>query len=190
MSTPPLNIKRSTLLVLMASSLALGACGKAQEAVTEKMIEKAIESQIEKDGTQAKVDLSGGNTRITTTDAQGQTSVLEMSGAKVEASEIGLPFYPGAEPVEKESVRMQTPGGSMVMVALDSTDSVEKIAAFYRDKLRAMSTGKTMIDNASDQDVTMLVADSNSKNSVSVSITRQDNKQRITLSSTTQVEKK
>ena len=188
MSTSPLKIKRPTLLLLVAFSLALGSCGKAQEAVTEKMIEKTIERPIEKDGTQAKVDLFGGNTRITTTDAQGQTTVVEMSGAKVEPSEIGLPFYPGAEPVAKESVRLQTPREIRVMVALDSTDSFEKIVAFYRDKLRALSAGKTMIDNTSDQDVSMFVSDSGGNNSVSARITRHGNKQRIMLGSTTQVE--
>jgi hypothetical protein len=184
-----LKTKASTSLALTAL-LVLGACGKAQEAATEKVIEKVIESQLEKDGSHAKVDLSNGQARITTTDAQGQASVMEMGGAKVDASEVGLPFYPGAQVLANENQRVQTPEMRMVMVALDSTDSVEKIGSFYRDKLRALSAGKTMMDNSNDQGVMMVLVDANNENSLVVNVTTKDDKQRITLTSSNQVKKK
>lgn len=190
MSMTRLKTKPSTLVALMAPLLLLGACGKAQEAVTEKIIEKVIQSQMEEDGIHAEVDLSDGRTRITTTDAQGQTSVIDVIGAKVEPSEVGLPFYPGAQQVEEENLLMQTPARRMLMVALDSADSVEKIAAYYREALRDRSAGKTLIDNTSDRGGIMLVAGANNDHSLAVNITSHYNKQRITLTKSTPVAKK
>ena len=81
-------------------AVALAACGKVQEAASEKAAEKMIESAIEKDGSKAKVDISGDSTKITTTDASGKSSQFEMGAAKVSEAEVGVPFYPGAEVAE------------------------------------------------------------------------------------------
>ncbi len=167
--------------------LLLTACGKAKEAATEKAVEKMIESQIEKEGGKAKVDLSEGKAKITTTDAKGQTTVMEMGGAQVSASDVGLAFYPGAQPVEKENQRIQTPEQNMVTAVLESKDSTDQIAAFYRDKLRAMASGKTMMDNASGKDVMMILSDEKSEQSYMVNVHDNDEARRVTLTSVTKL---
>ena len=72
---------KHTLAVLCV--LALAACGKASETAAEKV----IESQISKDGTQAKVNLSEGGMKVTTTDASGKTTQMEMGSAKISEAE-------------------------------------------------------------------------------------------------------
>ena len=128
-------MKRTLALLCV---VALAACGKASETAAEKV----IASQLSKDGTQAKVDMSGGGMKITTTDASGKTSQMEMGTAKVSEADVGVPFYPGTAPKDGEMTRIASPEGSMVTVILHSDDAPDKVAGFYRDKLKAQSQGK------------------------------------------------
>jgi hypothetical protein len=164
-----------TVLVVALASAALAACGKAQEKASEKLAEKMIESSIEKDGTKAKVDLSSGGAKITTTDASGKTSQFEMSGAKVEEADVGVPFYPGTKPAEGQASRITTPDGSAITVTLHSDDPADKVAAFYRDKLKAQSEGKQFMDmSGGDGNTMLMLADEKSKNAVQVHVGKAD----------------
>jgi hypothetical protein len=151
----------------LAVAVALVACSKAPEKAAEKMIEAAIQ----KDGSKAKVDLSGGSAKITTTDASGKTSQIEMGAAKVGEAELGVPFYPGASTAEGSSSKVSTPDGSMYSVFLQSADSPDKVAAFYRDRLKAMSAGKQMMDmSGGDGSANLMLADDKAKTSVQVNV--------------------
>jgi hypothetical protein len=158
---------KNTAWVLALASAALVACNKAPE----KAAEKAIESAMSKDGTQAKVDLSSGSAKITTTDASGKTSQMEIGGAKVSESDVGVPFYPGAKIGEGASSKVSTPEATMVTVMLQTPDATDKVAAFYRDKLKAMSVGKQMMDmSGADGAATLAVGDDKAKTSVQVHV--------------------
>jgi hypothetical protein len=155
------------MILGVAVAAALVACNKAPEKAAEKMIEAAIQ----KDGSKAKVDLSGGSAKITTTDASGKTSQIEMGAAKVSEADLGVPFYPGASPAEGSSSKVSTPDGSMYSVLLQSADSPDKVAAFYRDKLKAMSAGKQMMDmSGGDGSANLMLADDKAKTSVQVNV--------------------
>jgi hypothetical protein len=173
----------------VATTLALAGCGKTEEAVQEKMVEKMMESQLEKDGGKASVDMSGGGTKVSTTDAQGRTTTMQIGNAKVEADEIGLPFYPGAEVLAEESRRMQTPESTMVQAALHSADDMNKVADFYREKLRAMSANKTMMDNSTADSVSMYLTDEKEKQSTMVSIRKENQRVRVDLMKTVDLRK-
>ena len=153
--------------------VALAACGKASETAAEKM----IESQISKDGTQAKVDMSsGGGMKITTTDASGKVSQMEMGTAKVSEADVGLPFYPGTQPKEGGMTKVTTPEGSMVTVILHSDDAPDKVAGFYRDKLKAQAEGKQFTDmNAGGSQMLMMV-DDKTKQTTQVTVTKGESK--------------
>ena len=160
-------MKNFRIIVSLAVAAGLAACSKAPEKAAEKM----IESTIQKDGTKAKVDLSGGSARITTTDASGKTSQIEMGAAKVGEAEVGVPFYPGASPTEGGSSKVSTPEGSMYSVFLQSADSPDKVAAFYRDRLKAMSAGKQMMDmSVGDGGANLMLADDKAKTSIQVNV--------------------
>jgi hypothetical protein len=160
------------LQLTLLAVIALAACGKASETATEKM----IESQISKDGTQAKVDLSSGGMKITTTDAAGKTSQMEMGTAKVSEADIGVPFYPGTQPKEGEMTKLSTPEGSMVSVTLHSSDAPDKVVGFYRDKLKAGSEGKQFTDMSSGDTHMLMLGDDKTKQMTQVTVTQADNK--------------
>ena len=179
------NLLPRLSLLLLAPALLLAACGKLEEKVTEKALEKIIQTQMEKDGSKANVELSSGATKITSTDAQGQTTVMELDGAKVDAADIGVPFYPGAVVLEKGNQRIQTPEGSTTSVTLQTKDTVAQISDFYRGKLRARSEGKSLVESVTDKDAMLLLGATN-ENSLSINVQAgDDNIQKITLLSWT-----
>lgn len=169
-----MNRRPSTASVCLVSLAiaALAACGKAEEKVSQKAAEKMIESAIEKDGSKAKVELAEGSTKVTTTDASGKTSQFEMGGAKVGEADVGVPFYPGAELAEGQSSKISTPDGSMVTVQLHSADAADKVAAFYRDKLKSQAEGKQLMDMSSDGNATLMLADDKAKTGVQVHVNK------------------
>jgi hypothetical protein len=158
---------KSTLVVLAVTSAAFVACSKAPE----KVAEKAIESAISKDGTKAKVELSTGSTKITTTDASGKTSQMEIGAAKVGESDLGVPFYPGAKMGDGASSRVSTPEGTMYTVMLQTPDPTDKVAAFYRDRLKGMAAGKQMMDmSGADGTANLMLADDKTKAMIQVHV--------------------
>ncbi|TAK45431.1 MAG: hypothetical protein EPO29_01725 [Betaproteobacteria bacterium] len=162
---------KNRMILCLAVAAGLAACSKAPEKAAEAMIESAIQ----KDGTKAKVDLSGGSTRITTTDASGKTTQMEMGGAKVGETELGVPFYPGTKPGEGESSKVSTPDGSMYTVMLHSADSSDKVAAFYRERLKSLSTGKQFMEmSGGDGGASLVLADDQAKTTVQVHVTKGD----------------
>jgi hypothetical protein len=164
-------MKNRQVVLCVALAAALSACDKAPEKAAEAMIESAMK----KDGTKAKVDLSGGSARITTTDASGKTSQMEMGGAKVGETELGVPFYPGTKPGEGESTRISTPDGNMYTVVLHSTDPVDKVAAFYRDRLKGMSAGKQFMEmSGGDGGANLVLSDEKAKSMVQVNVMKAD----------------
>ena len=162
-------MKRTLALLCV---VALAACGKASETAAEKM----IESQIAKDGTQAKVDMSSGGMKITTTDASGKTSQMEMGTAKVSEADVGVPFYPGTTPRQGEMTRIASPEGSMVTVILHSDDAPDKVAGFYRDKLKAQSQGKQFTEMDHGAGHMLMLSDDQSKQVTQVTIGKGESK--------------
>ena len=132
----------SNRLIVVAAVAALAACGKAQDKASEKVTEKMIESAIEKDGSKAKVDMSGGGFKVSTTDASGKTSQIEMGTVQVSEADLGVPIYPGTKPTEGQSSKVSTPDGDAITTFMHSDDAPDKVAAFYRDKLKAQAAGK------------------------------------------------
>jgi hypothetical protein len=170
------------LLAALPAALLLAACGKVTETATEKMAEKMIESQMAKDGTKAKVDLSSGSAKVTTTDASGKTATMEFGSAQVSEADLGVPFYPGTKPAAGGSSRMATPEGTALTVAMHSDDTADKVAAFYRDKLKAQSAGKQFMDmSGGDGDATLMLADDKAKTSLQVHVGKSGSGSDITI---------
>jgi hypothetical protein len=134
------------LIVVVAVVAALAACGKAQDKASEKITEKMIESAIEKDGSKAKVDMSGGGYKVSTTDASGKTSQVEMGTVQVSEADLGVPFYPGTKPADGQSSKVSTPDSVAITTSMHRDDAPDKVAGFYRDKLKAQAAGKQFTD--------------------------------------------
>jgi len=161
---------RTPTTVILALAAVLCGCGKVQEKATEKAAEKMIEAQMAKDGTTAKVDLAATGAKITSTDASGKVSQMEMGGAKVSEADVGLAFYPGATPTEGGATRIVTPDGSSVSIILHSDDAPDKVAAFYRERVKSQSEGKQFMDMSSGDGATLMLADDKAKSALQVHV--------------------
>ena len=161
--------------------VALAACGKAGEMASEKATEKIIESQMSKDGTQAKVNLSEGGMKVTTTDASGKTTQMEMGNAKISEADLGLPFYPGAKPTEGSGMRIANGASSTLQLGLHSDDAPDKVAAFYRDKLKAMAEGKQLMDMSSNEGASLSLVDEKTKSMMQVHVSKAEKGSDIAL---------
>ena len=154
------------LFVVAASVLALAACGKASETAAEKV----IEAQMAKDGTKAKVDLSGGGLKMSSTDASGKTTQMEMGNAKVSEADIGLSFYPGTQPTAGGATRISTADATMYTVVLHSDDAPDKVATYYRDKLKGQAEGKQYTETSGDGSHMLMLADDKQKHLTQVMV--------------------
>jgi hypothetical protein len=160
------------MTLVLALAAALAACTGSDEAAKEK-VERIIESQMSKDGGKAKVELSQGGFKATTTDASGKTGQVEMGTARVSEAELGVRFYPGTEPGEGQSSRISAPTGTSLTVMLHSDDAVAKVADFYRDELKAKSAGKQFMEMGGGSDgVVFSLSDDNSKFVTQVAISK------------------
>jgi hypothetical protein len=184
--TSPEEDAMNRFVVLMAFTAALAACGKAQEKAAEKMAEKAIESSMSKDGSSAKVNLSEGGMKVSTTDASGKTTQMEMGNARISETEIGVPFYPGSKPVEGSAMRIVSGDATSFSLGLHSDDALDKVAAFYRDKLKAMSEGKQLVDMSSSDGASLSLFDDKTKRAIQVQVSKDDKGSGITISSNQQ----
>jgi hypothetical protein len=132
----------------------------------------ALESAMSSDGTKAKVDLLSGQTKITSTDASGNTSVTEVGSAKISEAELGLKGYPDATAQEGGFMRTTTPEGTSLMASYESKASVDKVAAFYREQLKAKSAGKQFLDNSGPDSAILMLADEATKQHVQVLVNK------------------
>jgi len=174
---------RCTLPITVAIAISLGACGKAQEAAGEKAVEKMIESSLSKDGTQAKVNMSDGGMKVTTTDASGKTTQMEMGNAKITEAELGVPFYPGATQSEGGAMRVASGNTVSLQMALHSDDAHDKVAAFYRDKLKAMADGKQLMDMSGNDGASISLMDDKAKSSLQVHVSKAEKGSDIAITS-------
>lgn len=175
--------------ITIALALSLGACGKVQEKASEKAVEKAIESSMSKDGTQAKVNLSEGGMKVTTTDASGKSTQMEMGNAKISEAELGLPFYPGAKATEGSSMRIVSGTNTSMQMGLHSDDAPDKVAAFYRDKLKAMAEGKQLMDMSNNEGASLSLLDDKAKSTLQVHVSKSENGSDIAIVATREAAK-
>jgi len=169
--------------VSLTFACALGACGKVQEKAAEKAAEKAIEASLSKDGTQAKVNLSEGSMKVATTDASGKTTQVEMGSAQISESELGVPFYPGAKQNDGAALRVASGNSVSLQVGLHSDDAPDKVAAFYRDKLKAMAEGKQLMDMSGNDGSSISLIDDKTKSTLQVHVSKADKGSEIAITS-------
>ncbi len=70
------------------------------------------------------------------------------TGQTFTADELGTEIYPGAEPAKNGNVKMHLPTGSMLSATYLTTDSKDKVLAFYKDKFGSDATSMDFGSNA------------------------------------------
>lgn len=146
------------LAVAVAVAVVLAGCGKQTTSVTTA------------DGQKIKVESASDGAHVTSTDAQGNTVSMDLDNAKLTEADFGLPIYPGATVTPKSSTRIKTPDGTSVTASFESKDSADKVAAFYRELLRARSAGKQLMDDAGGSSVALTLMDGASGTMQQVSV--------------------
>jgi hypothetical protein len=94
----------------------------------------------------------------------------------VSEADIGLSFYPGTQPREGGSTRMSTPEGTTYTVTLHSDDAPDKVAGFYRDKLKVQAAGKQFMETGGDGSHMLMLADDKTKQVMQVMVAKADPK--------------
>jgi outer membrane lipopolysaccharide assembly protein LptE/RlpB len=172
-----------TTLALAAALAGLAGCGKVTEMATEKATEKYMESQINQNGGNAKVDLSQGGMTAEGTDEHGKAFKMEMGSAKLSEADVKIPFYPGATPAENSGTRIKNGGGEMVSIELVTSDAPKTVSTWYRDKLKSTAgEGRTVIDSAAeDNGMSLAISDPKSNEAATVNVSSDGDGSRITL---------
>ncbi|WP_329716347.1 hypothetical protein [Ideonella sp.] len=172
-----------TTLALAAALAGLAGCGKVTEMATEKATEKYMESQINQNGGNTKVDLSQGGMTAEGTDEHGKAFKMEMGSAKLSEADVKIPFYPGATPAENSGTRIKNGGGEMVSIELVTSDAAKTVSAWYRDKLKSTAgEGRTVIDSAAeDNGMSLAISDPKSNEAATVNVSPDGDGSRITL---------
>jgi hypothetical protein len=95
--------------------------------------------------------------------------------ANMSAAELGTAVYPGALSTNDGSMNMKLPNGSMVTSVFTSTDSSDKVIAFYKEKLGDQAT---VVQTSNG---TMLSAGEKDKNSVMITVTPEGSSSKIVI---------
>lgn len=108
-------------LAMLAVPLIIGGCGKSPE---EKAIEKFVEK---KSGGKVSVDMSQGKVTV----KEGNATITSGGNVKVpDAFPKDVPVYPDTE------ILSSVASSDIVHLTLISKDSIEKIVASYKEKMK------------------------------------------------------
>lgn len=101
------------------------------------------------------------------------SAAIESKGVTISEADLGIPFYPGAKLSESDSSKVVSPQGLALSARLQSNDTAEKVAGFYREKLKAMSEHSVFSEtkNAEGQ-AALVVADTKANNSILINISK------------------
>ena len=86
-------------------------------------------------------------------------------------------------------MRMVASGSSTFQVGMHSDDAPGKVAAFYRDKLKAMAEGKQLMDMSSNDGAALTLIDEKAKHSLQVTVSKAEKGSDIAILSSRSSEK-
>lgn len=123
------------------------------------------------------VTQENGSKQVTLAGAQGTTKIGE---GVVDPNSLGLPIYPGATPSKSGAFSAQTKQGGAQIITLETTDSFDKVYAYYHDKMPTGSE-KMKIAVAGSSMATFQIGSDKEKSRKGVSLTTAQGKTEITL---------
>lgn len=125
-----MNFKKAVALlatmVLFVFLSACFCCWNGQEELAEKMIESQTGGDVEMDMKEGKITMEG---------PEGEKMTF---GGEIDDSELGIPVYPGAEPMKGASSRMEMDGKVSLSKSFVTPDSVDEVADWYESQLSGM----------------------------------------------------
>jgi hypothetical protein len=146
-----------------ASAASAGSLGASQAVV----ITKADPESLPAHASSAPVVGEGGNAVAVVREVKG--------GLKVGGQGPVVEFYPGAVEDVARGNKEPIPGGNMVVVLLNTRDPLEKVAAYYRQQLKASWPAKGITEQANDANTAIMSASSlEGDKTVMISIARSE----------------
>jgi len=161
--------KMSFLCIMIAAAFLATACGKkAEERRAERAVEKAIAKET---GGKVKADLSKDKVQIKT--EKGEVTITEAGGAEVpEGFPKDVLVYRGA------SVMMSAKEQNTLMVWLESKDDLKKVVETYKENMKSQGWEEKSAMSLPAQVSLQYEKD---KRTVSISVTKEDDKSRIQI---------
>jgi hypothetical protein len=135
-----------------AASAASAAAMGTQAASGAVVITKAEPESLPANASSVPVVGEGGNAVAVVREVKG--------GLKVGGQGPVVEFYPGAVEDVARGNKQPIPGGNMVVVLLNTRDPLEKVAAFYRQQLKANWPAKGISEQSSDPNTAIMSASS------------------------------
>ena len=155
---------RGPILIIVLLALCLPGCIQRKVTTQTGTGGATVTTRRAVDGSQTTTIETPKGTMTTTTDGDGSTIKIEgedglieiKTGDKVDDSEFGVPIYPGAEVKADSTMDDAKTGGSTMMKALVTADSVEKVKSFYETRLPGWTAatfgGTAMFSKDSDEE--------------------------------------
>jgi len=122
-------------VVLVAAATFASGCGRSGEKAQEQAIDKATSGQVQ-------VDTDGKTVTVSSPD--GGPNATFGSGPKVpDAFPKDVPVYPGAKVVGSD-VTTNASGKTGFLVTLQTIDTADQVATYYKTELARMTTTMDM----------------------------------------------
>ena len=160
--------------LLSVTALASTGCKRLAEKAEEKAIERAEEKALEKNGGgQVSINNGGGSMTITTDAGTVQLG----NGAHIpDDFPKEVPVYPGAKPTA--SIKSSQGTKPVWTVTLETTDSKDKVAAYYKANLSGftqksamdLGTGSILVYESPKYDVTFTASTEGAKTELLVNV--------------------
>lgn len=163
----------TALLVSLAITAFVAGCGKVKEAAdTARNVGEAAkfakgqEATFKSEKGDVKMQVQKGENpdevTVKTTDEKGNETTY-TGGQEADLSKLGIEVYPGAK--QEHSGTVTNPEIDIISAEFSSSDSFDKVAAFYKGKYKSSVTqemsgqdGKTLsIQAGSDNDLKMII---------------------------------
>ena len=179
---------RSILALLACAVLiaaAVGGCGRSKTVTTPEgtmtVTEKGDEATVtfEGEGGEGTFEVKGDEAsgRITTDEGTFEFG----SEVQVSEKEVGIPFYPGAKAAHTgKLVQTGEEQGEFIQVFFTTPESVDKVKAFYQEKLAGVKTPME-ISTADSRMVQMVAEEGSTQKSVVITRGKDDKETQIAL---------
>lgn len=170
--------KLSLVIIVLAVAVLAGCPKRVQETAEAMRVAKDAQDGTftvkGEDGKVTKVETKGEGSEGTVTVQTGEgTTKAEYGKETVKESDIGVAFYPGAQ-VDMGS-KTSAEKGQYAQVMLTTTDPMDKVAKFYKDKYEK---GNTVLQQADNLMITMQTGEGAGK---MIMISSQDGKTQIVI---------
>ncbi len=186
---------RSILALLACAVLvaaAMAGCGRSKTVTTPDgtmtVTEKGDETTVtfEGEGGEGTFQIEGDEAGGTMTTDEG---TLEYgTEVKLTEKDIGIPFYPGAKAGHSgKLVQTGEEQGEFIQVAFTTPDSVDKVKAFYQERLAGAKVPME-ISTADSRMVQMVVEEGKTQKSVVITRGKDDKETQIGLTRVTKAE--